>query len=698
VAVDNQFPYRVYGTQQDNSSISVPSASEKGAILWNDCYPAGTGESGYITVHPEDSNIVYVGAVGSSPGGGGALQRYDHHTRQIRLVTVWPEATYGEHPKNFKYRFAWTFPIVFSPYDPNVLYTCGNHVFRTTNEGSSWSAISPDLTRNDPEKLVASGGPLTLDTSGAEHYGTVFAFVESPHEPGVFWAGSDDGLLHISKDNGQSWGNITPPDLPEWSLISIIEASPHDPATAYVAATCYKLDDYQPYLYKTGDYGQTWQKISNTFPNDEFTRVIREDPVRPGLLYVGTETGLYISFDDGVNWHRMEQNLPAVPIYDLVIKDDDLVVATHGRSFWILDDLTPLRELAGEVSQSLVHLFKPRTTYRRWLPWSVNLFRGPGKNYTMSLGSGVGFYEDKSPTGEQVRQILDGGENPPNGVIVTYTLPAEAEVEITLTFLDAEGTEIRTFFGRSIEDEESARAEPASSAEFAVGERYLPAKLGLNRFVWDMRYPEATMVPDDVMTDKTVTGPFAPPGTYQVQLKVGDQTFTQSFDIRLDPRVTATQADMQAQFDLWLKIRDKLSETHEAINRLRRVKEQVAAWQRQLREANDLKAQIDFDPVLEAGRALEEKLMAIEAKLIDTAAKSASERLRLKAKLNLKLATLISIVASADAAPPQQAYDVFEHLSVQIDEQLAHLQTVLDEDVVAFNTRFKETNVPAVVV
>ena len=268
-----------------------------------------------------------------------------------------------------------------------------------------------------------------------------------------FWAGSDDGLLHISKDGGKTWDNITPPDLPEWSLISIIEASPHDPATAYVAATRYKLDDYQPYLFKTSDYGQSWQKISDSFPNDEITRVIREDPTRQGLLYVGTETGLYISLDDGINWQRMEQNLPVVPIYDLVVKDSDLVVATHGRSFWILDDLSPLRQLTDEIAQAQAYLYRPRPTYRQWMPWSVGLFRGPGKNYMMALGAGITFTEDDTPEGGKVRTILDGGENPPYGVIVSYILRESVTDEVALAFLDVEGAVIQSFSNQSPDDE-----------------------------------------------------------------------------------------------------------------------------------------------------------------------------------------------------------------------------------------------------
>ena len=686
-AVDNQYPYRVYGTQQDNSSISVPSASEKGAILWSDCYAAGTGESGYITVHPEDSNIVYVGAVGSSPGGGGALQRYDHRTKQIRLVTVWPEFYYGYGAGELKYRFAWTFPIVFSPHDPNILYACGNHVFRTTDEGSSWEAISPDLSRNDPDKLVASGGPLTLDTSGAEHYGTVFAFAESPHEPGLFWAGTDDGLVHLSKDGGQSWQNITPPDLPEWALISIIEASPHDAATAYMAATRYKLDDYRPYLYKTGDYGQSWQKISASFPQDQITRVIREDPVRQGLLYVGTETGLVVSFDDGETWQRMEQNLPVVPIYDLVIKDSDLVAATHGRSFWILDDVTPLREMS-EAAQSSVHLFPPKPTVRHWQSWSVNLFRGPGKNYMMALGSAITFYEKDAPEGGKIRTVLDGGENPPYGVIIWYTLPDTPAEEITLTISDANGQVIKTFSSQPNADEKI----PAE-----LKDPRLTTQKGLNRFVWDMRYPHAAIVPGDVLTEKTLTGPLAPPGTYRAQLNAGRQTSTQTFELLKDPRLDSSQEDFEAQFELWVKIRDKLSETHEAINQLRRVREQVAAWLGYLDGSTRLDTEANVPAIFEAGKRITEKLTAIEQTLRQTEAVSASERLRLRAQLNTRLAGLISVVSSADAAPPQQTYDVFEHLSTQIDEQLTHLESILEMDVVEFNLLLKEANVPAVI-
>lgn len=678
LAVDNQYPYHVYGTQQDNSSISVPSATEKGAIHWNDCYPAGTGESGYIAVKPDDPNIVFVGAVGSSPGGGGALQRYDHHTRQIRLVTVWPEQYTGWGVNDIKYRFPWTFPITFSPHDSNILYTCGNHVFRTEDEGSSWEPISPDLTRNDKSKFVPSGGPITLDTSGAEHYGTISTFVESPHTSGLLWAGSDDGLVHFSKDGGETWHNITPPTLPDWTLISCIEASPHDEGTIYVAATRYKLDEYHPYLYKTSNYGQTWQELCGGFPETEITRVIREDPARQGLLYAGTETGLYISFDDGANWQRFGGNFPVVPVYDLLVKGTDLVVATHGRAFWILDDLTPLHHLNNdEARQTSAHLFKPRDTIRDWRLWGVYQEKSEGlKNYRMALGMLTSFYEQKGPSGEKVRTFLDAGENPPLGVIITYYLQETPTDPITLTILDDNDEIIKTFSSQASKNETAAQL-------------LIPAAPGLNRFVWDMRYPDAHNVPDDFNGDTKLTGPLAVPGNYQVQLQVGDQTYTQSFAIHPDPHITVTQADLQAQFDLWLKIRDKISETHKAIIRLRRIKEQVADWDKLLGETHST--------IAEAAKALQEKLKAIEVELIQTEANTAGDRLRLRSRLNSKLNTLISVVGVADFAPTKQSYEVFEHLSGQVDDQLGQLKTVVETDVAAFNDLVRQANVPAVI-
>ena len=421
VDTDNRYPYRVYGTQQDNSAISVPSRTHKGVIPWGDCYTVGSSESGYIAVHPDDPDVVFSGAIGSSPGGGGNMLRYDHRTGQVRIVTVWPEFYTGWGAKDMKYRFQWTYPIKFSPHNSNVLYATGNLVFRSTDQGDSWEPISPDLTRNDPSTLEPSGGPITKDTSGAETYATIFAFAESPVEKGLFWAGSDDGLVHISRDGGENWRDVTPKDLGEWTLINMIEPSPHDPAVAYLAATRYKLDDTRPMLFKTADYGSTWTSIADGIREGDYLRCVREDPVNPGLLYAGTETGAYVSFDDGAAWQPLQSNLPAVPVYDLVVKEDDLVAATHGRSFWILDDVTRLRQISQEIADKRAHLFKPRDTYRPAAPFGAR--RGSaGKNYMLSLGAPIAYYETKDEMGNVVQKLLDAGENPPFGVIVTYYL------------------------------------------------------------------------------------------------------------------------------------------------------------------------------------------------------------------------------------------------------------------------------------
>ena len=692
VTVDNRYPYHVYGTQQDNSSLAVPSASEKGAIPWNDCYPAGTGESGYIAVKPDDPDIVYVGAVGSSPGGGGALQRYNHRTKQIRLVTVWPEQYTGWGVDDLKYRFPWTFPILFSPHDSNVLYTCGNHVFRSTDEGHSWQPISPDLTRDDKSKFGASGGPITLDTSGAEHYGTIATFAESPHEAGVFWTGSDDGLIHISRDGGQSWQNVTPPQLPEYTLIATLEVSPHDPATAYVAATRYKLDEYRPFLYKTSDYGQSWVALDATFPATEITRVIREDPARAGLLYVGTERGLFLSFDDGATWQPFNGNLPVVPVYDMVVKEHDLVLATHGRAFWILDDLTPLHQLADAALDAAAntgaYLFKPRETVRQWRLWGVYQGKSTDRvNYRMSLGMLTSFYETKNAAGEIERTFLDVGENPPQGVIISYYLkdkPEEPADDISLTILDGAGQEIISFSSREDDDGEN-------------GSPRLPKEAGLNRFVWDMRYPDARAVPGDFAGEAKQTGPLAPVGGYQVRLTVGEVSQTQAFDLVLDPRAEGSPADIQAQFDLWLQIRDKISAVHDGVNQIRRIKGQVSGWIDTLSTAQAL-SEANMESLSAAGTALNEKLTAIEQTLIQTEAGTPGDRVRLKSRLNSKLITLISVVGVADFAPTEQSREVFAHLSAQVDDQLTTLSALIESDVADFSRFVQETQIPAIVV
>ena len=375
--------------------------------------------------------------------------------------------------------------------------------FSDDGRGQLLGDIEPDLTRNDESKLEASGGPLTLDTSGAEHYCTISTFIESAHQKGLFWAGSDDGLIHISEDGGGNWRNVTPPDLPEWSLVTVIEPSAHDPSTVYMVATRYKLDDYSPYLFKTTDLGQSWKRLDADFPQNEITRMLRADPVREGLLYVGTESGVFVSLDDGGSWQRIPGNLPVAPVYDMLVKEGDLVVATHGRSFWILDDLSPLRQVDAitDSDEDEARLFTPRKTLRRWLPWTVSGERGDSRNYALAFGQLITFRDEKDETGGHRRRVLDGGENPPHGVIVYYTLPNETD-NVSLTFLDAAGEEIRGYGPKPAAEEMEKEKEAAPSIQ------YIPTNAGLNRFVWSMRYADAEQLPGTRLRKRVSRGPW----------------------------------------------------------------------------------------------------------------------------------------------------------------------------------------------
>ncbi|HHY58954.1 MAG TPA: glycosyl hydrolase [Chloroflexi bacterium] len=671
--VDDEFPYRVYGTQQDNSSVCVPSDTIAGPITWGDCEVVGTGESGYIAVKPDDVNTVYVGAVGSSPGGQGALQKVDRRSGQIQLVNVWPEDLHGRGVGEAKVRFPWTFPILFSPHDPNVLYTCGNIAYRSTNGGHSWEAISPDLTRADMSKLGPSGGPITLDTSGAEHYATIYTFRESPHEPGVFMAGSDDGLVHISRDGGASWQNITPPDLPEWSYIRTVEPSPFDAATWYLAATRYKLDDPAPYLYKTSDYGVTWTAITSGIPADDYVRVIRCDPNVRGILYAGTELGLYVSFDDGASWRRWQSTLPVTPIYDIKVKGTDLILATHGRGFWIGDNLTLLYQGAAQAGADSIKLFAPARAWRILPDLFADWMPTEGKIYGVGLGSGATIIAHKDENGQIKRTFLDAGEGMPRGAIMDYFLPEApaADTPVTLAILDAEGNELRTYGRKPADydkwDDKRKSLEPGP---------WLPLAAGMNRFVWNLRLPGAVKVAGNKTAGAAAEGPFVLPGRYQVRLRVGDATLTQSFEVVNDPRVRASLADLQEQHALLLRIRNKISDAHTAVNRLRSVREQVEAWQ---------KRAADKPEIVAGAAALLEKLAAIEDALILPGEQKVTYGLIARSRLNEALASVIAIVGSADARPTTQAYALVDHYATQIDAQIAALEMALSTDLAALN-------------
>lgn len=677
VTTDNQVPYRIYGAQQDNSTLSLPSWSPLGAILPNTYYAVGGSESGYIAVRPDDPNVIFAGIF------QGMLTRYDHRTGEVRDITVWPQNLAGWGADRLKYRFQWTFPIVISPHDPTVLYVTGNHVFRSMNEGASWEIVSPDLTRNDRTKLGPSGGPITRDNVGTEYHCTIFAFCESPVTAGVLWAGSDDGLVHVSRDHGKTWSNVTPADLPEWALISILEASPHDPAVAYVAATRYKLGDVRPYLFKTNDYGHTWSRIAGGLPDRLITRAIREDPARRGLLYAGTETGVYFSLDDGARWQPLQSGLPTVAVHDLVVKETELVAATHGRSFWVLDDLSPVRQLTEDTARARVHLFTPRATVR--LNAHTLSFRGRGGRTYVRAG-GFGFVADVTADGHAA--LRDAGENPPDGVVVHYYFQERPREEVKLVFLDARGRVLAEFSSAGGEPAEHAGRSYALTSSDQM--RTVPADRGANRFVWNMRLPGATEVPGAAMWFGFLGGPRVLPGSYSVRLTVGATVLSRPFEIHKDPRLTAPDAHLREQFDFLLDVRDKLSEVHDAVLEVRDIRAQVQAW---VSRAEGLPA---GGALTGAARELYTQLDSIEEELIQWRAEAYEDTFHFAVRLNNELATLADLGNMADAAPTRQARELFAELAARADAQIGRLAEVKRRDCATFSDGLRELGVPPI--
>jgi photosystem II stability/assembly factor-like uncharacterized protein len=651
VITDNQFPYWVYGAQQDNSTVRIASRTTGRGIDSPDWHPVGGGESGYIAPRTDDPNIVYAGSY------GGHITRWDYRTGQSRNISAWPENPMGWGAKDLKYRFQWTFPILVSRFDPNVLYITAQVVFKSTNEGQSWTVISPDLTTNDKSKQGKSGGPITYDDTSVEYYCTVFSLAESVYDPATLWSGSDDGLVHITRDGGQSWQNITPKAMPRWGLISMIDVSTFQPGRAFIAMTRYKSDDLKPYIYKTDDFGATWTKITNGIPDTSFVRVVREDPERRGLLYAGTETGVFVSFDDGARWQSLQLNLPVVPIHDMQVKEDDLVVATHGRSFWILDDLTPLQQIDPGLAASDVHLFQPRAAYR------MGGFGFPAPNV---------------------------GQNPPAGTVIYYYFKEKPEETVTLEFEDAQG--------RLIQKYTSSGPEAAAASPMAMffggggGARRLPAEAGMNRFVLDMRYPGAERVPGAVLWMGGTGGPTAVPGTYQVRLTVGNKTKIASWQWKKDPRIRADQKDFQLQFDFLIQIRDKLTEVNTSIIQIRSLKNQIGDL------LAKVKGQEKMEKIAEEGRRIIQKLQNIEDVLIQSQSKSGQDPLNYPIMLDNKIAALASVVGMADARPTGQSYQVFRELSSQADTQIGQLNLLLKRDIPDFNAMVRNADIPAVLI
>ncbi|HEX6939851.1 MAG TPA: hypothetical protein VF158_10605 [Longimicrobiales bacterium] len=635
VITTKHIPYHVCGAQQDNSTACVPSDGRG-----DEWYAVGGGESGYIAPDPTDLNVFFAGSY------GGLLTRLDRETGQRRNVNIWPENPMGHSSEDIRERFQWTFPIVFSRTEPNVLYAGSQHLWKTTNGGQSWERISPDLTRHDPKTMGPSGGPITKDQTGVETYATIFSIAPSYQDGDIIWVGSDDGKIHVTRDGGESWKDIAPKDMPDFGRVSLIEASPHDPATAYVAVKRYRLDDRTPYIFRTHDFGRSWKRIVNGIRADDFVHAVREDPKRKGLLYAGTEHGVYVSFDDGDHWQSLSLGLPDVAVHDLAVEEKDLIIATHGRSFYVLDDIAPLRQLTPEVARADVHLYRPSDAVR-------------------SVDRGVTVYYYLAEPADEVKlEFLDAGGKP----IISFTGTRDT------TQAKAAGGEDED------EDDDEGRRSGGGSSTPSI-------EAGLQRFVWDMRYPGATDFPGMILWAARTSGPRAVPGSYSVRLTVDGEVRTQPFRIVKDPRLTdVSQADLEAQFELAMRIRDKTSQANEAVLLIRGVKEQI---DERIEAAKD-------DEVAKAGEAFKAGLSAVEEEIYQVRNRSNQDPLNFPIKLNNKIAALLGVVESGDGRPTRQSYTVFEELSQRLDAQLQALEAVFADHLAAFNALLRERNLPPV--
>ena len=637
VTTDNHFPYRIYGAQQDNSTVRIAHRTDGFSIDERDWESTAGGESGHIAVDPRDNDVVYGGSY------DGFLTRVNHRSGEVRSINAWPDNPMGHGAEGMKYRFQWNFPIFFSPHDPKKLYIASNHLHVSYNEGQSWEIISPDLTRNDPGKLGPSGGPITKDNTSVEYYCTIFAAGESPYEKDFIVAGSDDGLIHVSRDGGKNWQKLGPKDMPEWTMINSVEFDPHNKGGIYIAGTRYKMGDYAPYLYKSKDYGQSWTKITNGIAGDHFTRVLRADPKRAGLLYAGTETGMYISFDDGASWKSFQLNLPIVPITDLAIKNDNLIAATQGRSFWLIDDLTPLHQLNNAVANANFHLYQPMPSYR--------------------MGGGQG------------RASKTAGQNHPGGVMIHYYLKDTTKAMVSLEIMESNGKLIKKYSTKPNREQK---------------EEAMSISPGLNRFVWNMRYPNAEGFDGLIMWAASLVGPRAVPGTYKAQLTVNGTSSVTEFEILPDPRSSSSVADMQAQFDFLIGVRDKVTETHLAIKKIRQAREQISSVTAQTKGKDEYKAINDL------AKAMLDEMKLIEEALYQTKNRSGQDPLNFPIRLNNKLAHLASEAGRGDFRPTDQVMEVRKEITALIDVELNKLNKAFNEQVPQFNRLVKEKQIDAI--
>ena len=634
VTTDNHFPYRIYGAQQDNSTIRISHRTNGQFISESDWESTAGGESAHIAVDPNDNDIVYGGSY------GGFLTRVNHKTKEVRAINVWPDDPMGHGAEDFKYRFQWNFPIFFSPNNTKKLYAASNHLHTTEDEGQSWEIISPDLTRNDPKTLKSSGGPITKDNTGVEYYGTIFAAAESSYEKDLIWTGSDDGLVHITKDGGKNWQNVTPKIMPEWMMINCIEIDPFTKGGAYITGTKYKTGDYRPYIYKTTDYGQTWKLIVNGIDNEDFTRAMRADPKRKGLLYAGTERGMYISFDDGTSWKKFQLNLPIVPITDLAVKNDNLIAATQGRSFWMIDDLTPLHQLENSLTNQDYFLFKPIDSYR------------------MAGGNG--------------KTSKTQGQNHNGGVAVNFYIKDTAKTDtITLSFLDTNKKLIKKYSNHPDKEKK---------------EEQLKVKPGSNQFNWNMMYPDAEKVEGMILWWASLSGPKAIPGNYMVELSKNGASTSQDFTILKDPRSESSMEDMQTQFDFIIDVRDKMTEIHKALKNVKKVKDQIE----QLNKLTDKKTHKEL---LDFASKISKEITVIENNLYQTKSKSNQDPLNFPIRLNNKLGHLNSLSSIGNFKPTDQAVAFKNEITKEIDKELANLYKIFEGEVKELNKKVKESNI-----